>query len=81
MISACVLIRTEHGKYDQVTERLKQINGVKQVFSVHGRYDVVADVEGDDFESLGNTILRMNRMAGVVFTETSLEFKAKGDKS
>lgn len=78
MISACVLIRTEHGKFDEVTERLKQLKEVKQIFPVHGRYDVVADVEANDFESLGSAVLKMNRMAGVVFTETALEIKAKG---
>jgi len=78
MVSACVLIRTEHGKFEEVAERLKQFKEVKEVFPVHGRYDVVADVEAADFESLGNIVLKMNRMAGVVFTETALEIKAKG---
>ena len=78
MISACVLIRTEHGKFELVTDRLNQIKEIKEVFPVHGRFDVVADVEADDFESLGSAILRMSRMAGVVFTETVLEIKTKG---
>jgi len=78
MISACVLIRTEHGKFEQVAERLKQFKEVKQVFPVHGRYDVVADVEADDFVSLGSTVLKMNRMSGVVFTESAVEIKTKG---
>lgn len=78
MISACVLIRTEHGKFDEVTERFKQFKEVKQIFPVHGRYDVVADVEADDFESLGSIVLKTNRMAGVVFTETAVEIKTKG---
>ena len=80
MISACVLIRTEHGKFDQVTQRLNQIGEVKQIFSVHGRFDVIADIEADNFESIGSAILKMNRMAGVVFTETVLEIKTKGSK-
>lgn len=78
MISACVLIRTEHGKFGEVTERLKQFREVKEVFPVHGRYDVVVDVEAPDYESLGSAIVRLNRMAGVVFTETALEVKTKG---
>ena len=78
MISACVLIRTEHGKFELVTDRLNQIKEIKQVFPVHGRFDVVADVEADDFESIGSAIIRMSRMAGVVFTETVLEIKTKG---
>lgn len=78
MISACILIRTEHGKFNEVTERFKQLKQVKQIFPVHGRYDVVADIEADDFESLGSVVLKVNRMAGVVFTETAVEIKTKG---
>jgi DNA-binding Lrp family transcriptional regulator len=77
MISACVLIRTEHGKFEEVTVRLKQLREVKGIFPVHGRYDVVADVEAPDYESLGTAIMRFNRIAGVVFTETALEVKTK----
>jgi len=77
MISACVLIRTEHGKFEDVTKRLRQLKEVKETFPVHGRYDVVADVEAPDYESLGSAIVRLNRMAGVVFTESALEVKRK----
>ncbi len=79
MISACVLVRTEHGKFNEVAKRLKQFKEVKEIFPVHGRYDVVVDVEALDFESLGSAIVRLNRMAGVVFTETALEIKTKED--
>ncbi len=77
MISACVLIRTEHGKFEELKKRLKQLKEVKDVFPVHGRFDVVADVEAPDYESLGSAVLRLNRMAGVVFTETALEVKSR----
>jgi DNA-binding Lrp family transcriptional regulator len=77
VISACVLIRTEHGKFEEVTSRLKQLREIKEIFPVHGRFDVVADVEAPDYESLGTVIMRFNRMAGVVFTETALEVKIK----
>jgi len=77
MISACVLIRTEHGKFDEVTKRLKQLREIKDIFSVHGRFDVVADVEAADFESLGSAVLRLNRMAGVVFTESAIEIRSR----
>ena len=79
MISACILVRTEHGKFDEVTENLRQIKEVKEAFPVHGRYDVVADVEADNFESLGKVVLKMNRMSGIAFTETAIEIKMKED--
>jgi len=79
MISACVLIRTERGKFAEVTERLKQFKEVKNAFAVLGRYDVVVDLEAADFKALGSVVLRLGRIAGVIFTETLVEVQAKGD--
>lgn len=75
MILACVLIRTERGRYDEVVDRIKQFDGVKNAFAVLGRYDVVADVEASNYENLSEIILRMGRIAGIVFTETLIEVK------
>lgn len=77
MISACVLIRTRRGEFDEAVEKLKQLKGVKRVFPVLGRYDVVIDLEATDSSTLGNTVLKMGRMAGVVFTETLVEIHRK----
>ena len=76
MISACVLIRTSHGKFDEAVERIRQVKGVKRVFPVLGRYDVVVDVECANITELGSTILRISRLAGIVFTETLVEINS-----
>lgn len=73
MISACILIRTASGKFDKVVEEMEQFHGVKKVFAVLGRYDVVVDLEAEDFVKLGEISLRMGRMAGVVFIETLIQ--------
>lgn len=73
LVSACVLIRAESGRFDEVVEEMKQFKGVKNVFATLGRYDVVVDLEAVSFEELSETALRMGRMAGVVFTETLIE--------
>ncbi|MBS7657893.1 MAG: Lrp/AsnC ligand binding domain-containing protein [Candidatus Bathyarchaeia archaeon] len=75
MISACVLIRTERGRFNEVAEKMKTFEGVKDVFTVFGRYDVVVDLEALDLESLTKTAFKMGNIAGVVFTETLIEAK------
>ena len=75
MVSACVLIRTSHGKFEEVVERIRQVKGVKRVFPVLGRYDVVTDIECEDISQLGSTVLRIGRLVGVVFTETLVEIQ------
>lgn len=73
MVSACVLIRTEHGRFKDVVKSISQLRGVKRIFPVLGRYDVVVDVEAVDMRELGLTVLRISRLSGVVFTETLVE--------
>jgi DNA-binding Lrp family transcriptional regulator len=70
MISACVLIRAERGKFEEVANKLKQIPEIVRAFPVLGRYDIVADVEAPNNKALAHAILKANRLGGVVFTET-----------
>ena len=75
MLNACVLIRTSHGKFDDVSKLLRQLKSVKRIFPTLGRFDVVADVEVTDLEELDCEILRMGNFAGVIFTETLIEIQ------
>ena len=75
MISACILIRTERGRFDEVVERMKQFSETKNVIAVLGRYDVVVEIEVPDYDILGKTVMKMGKMGGVVFTETLPEMK------
>jgi uncharacterized protein with GYD domain len=77
LISACVLIRSERGKFDEVVKKIAQFKETKRVFAVLGRFDVVADLEAQDFQTLGDVIIKMGKMAGVVFTETLVELQRK----
>ena len=61
MLSACVLIRSERGKFETVTARLKQLPQVRRAFAVLGRFDIVADVEARDSLELGRAILKIGR--------------------
>ena len=73
MTSACMLVRTEKGKYEDVVKRLKQIPSVKSAFPVLGRYDIAVDIESPGNRELGRAILKVNKIAGIVFTETMPE--------
>ena len=75
MLSVCVLIRTLQGKDSNVVKSLSQLEGVKRIFPVLGRFDVVVDLVVSDFKELGNIVMRMGRFYGVVFTETLIEIQ------
>ncbi|MHA2323993.1 MAG: Lrp/AsnC ligand binding domain-containing protein [Promethearchaeota archaeon] len=78
MLNACVLIRTSHGRFEDVVEFLGKLKGVNRIFPVLGRYDVVVDLEASNFNAISRLVLRMNKFAGLVFTETLVEVKEKG---
>ena len=80
MLSACVLIRTTHGRFEDVVEFLGQLEDVKRIFPTLGRYDVVVDLEASDLKALDAAVLRMGKFAGVVFTETLVEIQQQEAK-
>lgn len=80
MLSACILVRTSHGRFEDVVGFLSKISGVKRIFPTLGRYDVVVDLEASNLKALDEAILRMGKFAGVVFTETLLEIKIEGEE-
>ncbi|MQK95331.1 Lrp/AsnC ligand binding domain-containing protein, partial [Escherichia coli] len=48
MVEACVLIRTERGRFVEVVHKIKQLKGVKDAYPVLGRFDVVVHVSASD---------------------------------
>src|SRR6267378_4040426 len=70
LISACILIRTERGRMEELAKKLRQIPQIKRAFPVLGRYDIVADVEAANGKQLARAVTKTMRLGGVVFTET-----------
>ena len=48
MLSAIVLLSTERDKTNKVAETLADMEGVSEVYSVAGRYDLAAIVRASD---------------------------------
>ncbi|WP_367270495.1 Lrp/AsnC ligand binding domain-containing protein [uncultured Draconibacterium sp.] len=42
MITTIILIKTQHSKISEVGEKIASIKGVTEVYSVSGRYNLVA---------------------------------------
>lgn len=72
-VRAYVFIRALRGNAAAVAKGLSRIKNVKSAKVVSGRYDVVALVEAETIEELGNMILkRVQRVRGVQSTETAI---------
>ena len=71
MVSAYILIQTEVGKAAQVTDQVRQIEGVTVVDPVTGPYDVVARAEAVDLDVLAKgTVMPMQELEGITRTLT-----------
>lgn len=58
MARAYVLIETAIGKTGAVVQTLRQISGVRAADGITGPYDVVAVIEADDSNAIGQIIMR-----------------------
>ena len=55
---AFVLIASKIGKTKDVVTALGKVEGVKSSDAVIGRYDIIATVEAEDIEGVGNLVTR-----------------------
>jgi DNA-binding Lrp family transcriptional regulator len=74
---AFVLIETAVGKNKEVVAHLSQMEGVKSVDTVTGPYDIIAVVEGDSLNEIGDLITgKIHPVSGINRTVTCLAIKA-----
>jgi len=70
---AFILIETVVGRNRAVVTALKQIEGVKSVDTVTGPYDVIAVVEGETLNDIGDlATAKLRAIAGISRTVTCL---------
>jgi DNA-binding Lrp family transcriptional regulator len=76
MMTAIVLLNTQRDKVNTVAERIADLDGVTEVYSVAGRYDLAAVVRVKDDEQLANVVTRdIRRIDGIEKSETLIAFR------
>lgn len=76
MVSTVVLINVEPNKINDVAAHIAEIEGVSEVFSVAGRFDLVAIVRVKDNESLADVVtVKMLDVPGIIRSETLIAFR------
>lgn len=77
MVTTLVLINVAHGKITEVAEELAELEGVSEVYSVAGRYDLVAMIRVKNNEQMADLVTnRMLKVSGIEKTETLIAFRA-----
>jgi len=76
MVSAVILIVVEKSKINEVAERLVELPGITEVYSVAGQYDLVAIARVRDNEQVADAVThRMLKIDGIVRSETLMAFR------
>ena len=77
MVTSIVLIQAERTAINRVAEELVELNGISEVYSVSGNYDLVAVARVKDNDALAVLVTdKMRDIDGIAHTETMLAFKA-----
>lgn len=77
MITAFVMIQTAPSAATGIATQLTQIEGVAEVYSVTGEWDIIAIVRLADYEQLARTVPdQIGALAGIARTSTVLAFRS-----
>jgi len=77
MVTAIVLIKSERDQIPELAQKLASMKGVSEVFSVAGRYDLVAVVKVRQMDDLADVVSgEMRKQKEILETETLIAFRA-----
>jgi DNA-binding Lrp family transcriptional regulator len=76
MITAIAMINCEVGQVHAVAEALVDLDGIAEVYSVSGEYDIMAIIRVKEYESLSKVVAQgMSPIKGIIRTNTHMAFR------
>ena len=77
MVTALVLLNVARDKVNEVAEEITDMEGVTEVYSVAGRYDLAVVIRVKDNERLADVVTKGTRkVEGIEKSETLIAFQA-----
>lgn len=77
MITAIVFIQTEVARIAETGAAIADLPGVSEVYSVTGDHDLIAMVRVRTHDEIATVVAdRLNKVPGVVSTQTQIAFRA-----
>jgi len=77
VVTAIVLLNVARDRINAVAERLADVPGITEVYSVAGRYDLAAVIRVRSNDDLAEVVTsRMRALDGILGTETLIAFRA-----
>lgn len=76
MVTSIILINTERSKINDVAEKLAEMEGISEVYSVSGKYDLIAIVRVKSNDDLADLVTnKLLVIDSIEKSETMLAFK------
>ncbi len=77
MKAAFVLVRCELGRLGEVASAIVELDGVSEVHSITGEWDLLVKLYAADYDAFGDLIpSQLQRIPGIRQTDTMLAFQA-----
>ena len=77
MVTAIVLIKTEASRIPETAEKISAIQGISEVYSVTGEWDLIAIARVTRHEDLADVIAdKLSKVPAVLHTTTQIAFRA-----
>jgi DNA-binding Lrp family transcriptional regulator len=76
MVTAIVLLNVERNKVASVAELLAEMEGISEVYSVAGRFDLAVVIRARDNEQMAEVVTNhMLQVQGIIKSETLMAFR------
>jgi DNA-binding Lrp family transcriptional regulator len=76
VVTAIVLVKADVARIHEVAENIAALDGVSEVYSITGEYDLIAMVRVHRHDELNDIIPgRLNKVPGIRDTETHIAFR------
>lgn len=77
MATAIVLLKVDHRKVTGTAEKILEIPDVSEVYSISGRYDLMAMIKCEDIDKIEAIVTdQLLRIEGIVDSETMFAFRS-----
>ena len=77
MVTAIILLNAERAKINDVAAKLADMEGISEVYSVSGNYDLIAIVRVESNDALAELVTNhLLKIEGITKTDTVLAFRA-----
>jgi DNA-binding Lrp family transcriptional regulator len=76
MVNAIVLLSVQRDRINQAAEEIVELDGVSEVYSVAGQYDLVVIIRARDDEQIASLVTeRLLQVEGLISSETLIAFR------